>query len=296
MDLNWMGLVGQVFGEKAARKCAPWIPNGFLREVLTGMPLSETDHHGAPYSLTEEFNAVYRLHPLIPDEVKIRRFGAEEVLATFPMIDIAFANTRKPFKAGTGATMLDAIFSFGKAHPGAIMARNFPDFLRDLELPPDANGRRQKMDLAAVDIIRDRERGVPRYCEFRRQLRMEPPKTFGELAGMFDGTNEGLPNLTEDLRQIYNNDLETVDNMVGMFLERPPKNFGFSDTAFRIFILMASRRLKSDRFFTEHYTEEYYTRAGLDWVAETGFREVVVRHYPALDQIIPEGTNPFGPW
>jgi len=26
--------------------------------------------------------------------------------------------------------------------------------------------------------------------------------------------------------------------------------FGFSDTAFRIFILMASRRLKSDRFFT----------------------------------------------
>jgi len=28
---------------------------------------------------------------------------------------------------------------------------------------------------------------------------------------------------------------------------------GFSDTAFRVFILMASRRLKSDRFFTRDY-------------------------------------------
>ena len=38
--------------------------------------------------------------------------------------------------------------------------------------------------------------------------------------------------------------------MIGMYAERKPKGFGFSDTAFRIFILMASRRLESDRFFT----------------------------------------------
>lgn len=35
-----------------------------------------------------------------------------------------------------------------------------------------------------------------------------------------------------------------------MLAEPLPPGFGFSDTAFRIFILMASRRLKSDRFFT----------------------------------------------
>ena len=37
--------------------------------------------------------------------------------------------------------------------------------------------------------------------------------------------------------------------MVGLFAEPKPPGFGFSDTAFRIFILMVSRRLKSDRFF-----------------------------------------------
>lgn len=297
MDLNWMGLVGRMFSEKTARKIAPWIPNTFLKEMLTGIPDTAPDHHGVPFSLTEEFNAVYRLHPLIPDEVKIMRFGTNEDLGTFPMEAIAFKETRDIFKPAVGATMLDAIFSFGKAHPGAIMARNFPNFLRNLKLPLDPKtGREQRMDLAAVDIIRDRERGVPRYCEFRRQLRMEPPKTFEELAGLFDGRRKDLPNLVEVLREVYNNDLETVDNMVGMFLEEPPEKFGFSDTAFRIFILMASRRLKSDRFFTEHYTEEYYTRTGLDWVSTTGFREVVVRHYPALDKVIPKDTNPFGPW
>jgi hypothetical protein len=40
---------------------------------------------------------------------------------------------------------------------------------------------------------------------------------------------------------------------VGMYAEPLPPGFGFSDTAFRVFILMASRRLKSDRFFTSDF-------------------------------------------
>jgi hypothetical protein len=38
-----------------------------------------------------------------------------------------------------------------------------------------------------------------------------------------------------------------MDLMVGMYAKGPPELFGFSDTALRVFILMASRRLKSDR-------------------------------------------------
>ena len=52
--------------------------------------------------------------------------------------------------------------------------------------------------------------------------------------------------------------------MVGLMCEPLPKGFGFSDRAFRIFILMASRRLKSDRFYTDDYTPEIYTQAG--WI------------------------------
>jgi len=47
------------------------------------------------------------------------------------------------------------------------------------------------------------------------------------------------------------------------------EGFGFSDTALRIFILMASRRLKSDSFFTVDLTPAVYTQAGgvpEDWL------------------------------
>ena len=35
---------------------------------LEGIPKTTPDHHAAPYSLTEEFVSVYRMHPLIPDD------------------------------------------------------------------------------------------------------------------------------------------------------------------------------------------------------------------------------------
>ncbi len=284
LNANWMGLVGHFFGEKTARRLAPWIP--VLKDVFTGVPMSETDHHGAPYSLTEEFNAVYRLHPLIPDTVDVKSCGKQDSLKTYKMLDIAFSKARTPIL--NGASMADVLWSFGIANPGAIVPQNFPDFLCDLVLPEDSRGRVQTMDLAAVDIIRDRERGVPRYCEFRRQLRMPVPETWEELAG-------SRPDLAGELQRIYG-DLEAVDTMVGMFFEKVPQGFGFSDTAFRIFILMASRRLKSDRFFTEDYTEEFYTRTGLEWIAKTGMKEVILRHHRELEFAFKPGANPFGPW
>ena len=54
--------------------------------------------------------------------------------------------------------------------------------------------------------------------------------------------------------------------MTGLYAEPLPAGFGFSETAFRIFVLMASRRLKSDRFFTDDYRPEIYTEFGLDYV------------------------------
>ncbi len=110
-------------------------------------------------------------------------------------------------------------------------------------------------DLAAVEILRDRERGVPRYCEFRRLLDMKVPESFLELTG-------GRADLAREIEAVYGGDLAKVDTMIGMLAEPYPEGFAFSDTAFRIFILMASRRLKSDRFFTDDYTPEVYTPVG----------------------------------
>ena len=84
--------------------------------------------------------------------------------------------------------------------------------------------------------------------------------------------------------------------MVGLYAEQPPKGFGFSDTAFRVFILMASRRLKSDRFFTRDYTAETYTQEGLDWIDETTMVDVLERHYPEVAPALEGVDNAFAPW
>jgi hypothetical protein len=84
--------------------------------------------------------------------------------------------------------------------------------------------------------------------------------------------------------------------MIGMYAEPKPAGFGFSDTAFRVFILMASRRLKSDRFFTRDYRPEVYTKAGLDWVESNTMRHVLLRHFPALESSLQGVANPFAPW
>ena len=68
MRANWYGILGKRLGK--------WSSN----EVLGGIPGSATDHHGVPYSLTEEFVAVYRMHPLLPDDFTFRSIQTDEVL------------------------------------------------------------------------------------------------------------------------------------------------------------------------------------------------------------------------
>src|SRR5690606_16574814 len=114
------------------------------------------------------------------------------------------------------------------------------------------------IDLAAVDILRDRERGVPRYNRFRRLLRKAPVRSIDELTDNAEWRRQ--------IKAVYNDDVEQVDLMTGLYAEPLPAGFGFSETAFRIFVLMASRRLKSDRFFTDDYRPEIYTELGLDYI------------------------------
>src|SRR5262249_19712897 len=140
-------------------------------------------------------------------------------------------------------SMTDILYSFGLAHPGAIELHNYPRSLQQFTRPDGI-----VIDLAAHDILRSRELGVPRYNQFRKLLHLPAAKRFEDLTDN--------PEWVEELRRVYDNDIDKVDLTIGMFAERPPDGFGFSDTAFRIFVLMASRRLNSDRFFTTDYTSD----------------------------------------
>ena len=269
---NWWGLLGEQFYGRFGR-----IINS---DIISGIMGSSTDHHSGIYAMTEEFNAVYRMHPLMPDDVSFRSLANDELLQDRPFMEIAFREARNRLEE---MPMADVIYSFGISHPGAITLHNFPRFLQQFQ-PPDG----KLIDLGAVDILRDRERGVPRYNQFRQLLHMPRINSFEEM------TNN--PEWTEELKYVYDNDVDRVDAMVGMYAEPFPQGFGFSDTAFRIFVLMASRRLKSDRFFTTHYTPEVYTPAGMQWINDNTMLTVLLRHFPGLYPVLRDVDNAFKPW
>jgi hypothetical protein len=271
MNTNWYGLL-----EGDLQDAIGFIDDS---EILGGIIGSKADHHAAPYSLTEEFVAVYRMHPLLPDDFTFRSIATDEVVQERTFRELGVNDVRARLDE---FGFEDSFYSFGIAHPGAITLHNYPRFLQELQKPDGT-----VVDLAAIDVLRIRERGVPRYNEFRRLFHLKPAATFDELTDN--------PQWARELREVYG-DVEQVDLMVGLYAEPLPKGFGFSDTAFRVFILMASRRLKSDRFFTRDYNAETYTQTGLDWIEETSMRDVLLRHYPELAPTLRGVDNAFAPW
>jgi hypothetical protein len=249
-------------------------------EVLSGIPGSPTDHHSAPYAMTEEFVSVYRMHPLLPDDYSFRSHRNDELLQERDFFGIVYDRARETLHE---VPMADIMYSFGTSHPGAIMLHNYPRALQNLKKEDGT-----PIDLGTIDILRDRERGVPRYNEFRRLFHRKPVRTFEELTDK--------PQWAEEIRDTYDNDIEKVDLMVGLYAEPPTRGFAFSDTAFRVFALMASRRLKSDRFFTTDYRPEVYSRAGLEWIDNNDMRSVLLRHIPALGPAMHGVKNAFAPW
>ena len=97
---NWYGIQGQhlrrVFGRLSDD------------EVISGIPgMPNADHHGVPYSITEEFVAVYRMHPLIPDEFSFRSAEDDQVILQLTFPEVAFGGSRSPCSAsasGMGCT------------------------------------------------------------------------------------------------------------------------------------------------------------------------------------------------
>jgi hypothetical protein len=179
--------------------------------------------------------------------------------------------------------LADLFYSFGIANPGAISLHNYPRLLQEYERPDGV-----LMDLAATDILRSRELGVPRYNAFRKLLHLPAVGSFEEL------TDDA--GLAEELRRVYDGEIDRVDLTIGLYAEPKPEGFGFSDTAFRIFILMASRRLNSDRFFTTDFTPRIYTQAGLDWIDDNDMSSVLLRHFPDLLPAMRTTSNAFAPW
>lgn len=270
MFANWRGLLPL------------WVPR--LGEPATdGIMGGPTLLEGVPFSLTEEFTAVYRMHPLLRDDFPIRNHETDEVIGTTTLPEHSFGGAPQLMSQ---VGLVDLFYSVGRTKPGLLELNNYPDFLMNFAFEP---GSPNLVDLGAVDIIRDRERGIPRYNEFRRQIGLNSVPDFSDITPDTE--------LAEKLRELYNDDIEAVDVMIGSFAEgyRPP-GYGFGETSFQIFIAMASRRLMADRFFTVDYRAEIYTQEGLDWIDDSTFNRVISRNIPELAERIANVENAFFPW
>jgi len=278
MNTNWYGVSKNPVLHKIERFLLPGNPLS-----LTGEMGYKQRNDGVPFALTEEFSTVYRMHSLVPDVLHIRDHKTGKLLEERNLEKAVFSYHRELVEKHKGPNLY---YSFGMQPPTGLLLNNFPGFLRRLQKTPGTEDA--FIDLATRDIVRERERGVPRYNAVRRQFSLKPAKDFSDI------TQD--PQVAERLARFYKN-VDEVDFKIGCLAEDPrPENFVFGETAFNIFILMASRRLKSDRFFNEYYNEKYYTKAGYDYTVETGMKAIISRHYPELVPHFKHLDNVFFAW
>lgn len=257
-----------------------------ILKPLVGQP---SEYHGVPFSLTEEFSAVYRMHPFLPDDLYLRNASSgKRTGKSYSLPEFSFAGARTIAKENS---MDDIVFTFGVEHPGALRLHNYPTHLRNLTLPNHQQDG-ETIDLATIDILRDRERGIPRYNEFRRLINLPPAATFEKLT-----RNKKHQVL---LKELYDGDIEKVDLLIGCLAEDPlPVGWGFGDTPFRIFVTMATRRVEADRFMTDNFNNETYSPEGLKWIKDTNMRKVLVRAFPEMEWLnatMAKTKNAFWPW
>jgi hypothetical protein len=237
---------------------------------------------------------------------------------------------------------------------GELTLQNHPQFLQNLKMSR-LQSSTQQIDVAALDLIRDRERGIPRYNEFRRQYGLKQLTSFDAFIDtrlpQDSSARREQAQLVKTLREVYgqhpcdeskriteaqlNDDrspindclghpngslidnIEDVDTVVGWLAEfRRPHGFAISETQFVVFILNASRRLFSDRFFTSSFRPEFYTNLGVEWVTRNGpgpemmeqgepngheqpvspLKRVLLRTMPELAGELQSVVNVFDPW
>ncbi|XP_044501170.1 alpha-dioxygenase 1-like [Mangifera indica] len=286
MRANWYGLLGKKFKDKFGHV------GGALLSGLVG--LKKPKYHGVPYSLTEEFVSVYRLHSLLPDEFEVKDHEATPVAnkrpplsAKIPMANMIGLNGEKNLsKHG----FKNQIVSMGYQASGALELWNYPLWMRDLIVQDvDGKNRVDHVNMIALEVYRDRERKVARYNQFRRALLLLPISKWEDLTD----DEEKI----QVLREVYGDNVEELDLLVGLMAEKKIKGFAISETAFVIFVVMASRRLEADRFFTSYFNEKTYTKKGLQWVNNTeSLRDVLHRHYPEITKKWMNSTSAFSVW
>jgi hypothetical protein len=129
------------------------------------------NHFGSPFNFPEEFVSVYRLHAMVPDLIEYRELGNDpnKVHSKIPVVATLRANATQTMRQ---QGMANWALSMGRQRLGMLTLQNHPQFLQNLSLPRLQSATR-KIDVVALDIVRDRERGIPRFNEISRNYSLK---------------------------------------------------------------------------------------------------------------------------
>src|SRR5262249_17109475 len=147
-----------------------------------------------------EFLSVYRVHPMMPDMLEFRELDDPNVIRRrIPVFDTFRGKATARMHEGGLANWA---LTIGRQRLGLLGLRNHPQFLQNLDLRPRLDS---KIDVAALDIIRDRERGVPRFNEFRRQIGLKQLTRFDDFIDRREGSGGSAEQreLVKALREVY---------------------------------------------------------------------------------------------
>ena len=106
-------------------------------------------------------------------------------------------------------------------------------------------------------------------------------KYWQQILCKFEDLNIDIDDI-RTLKRIYSNDVNSLDLYIGCLVEDKIPNSIIGNTTFYILLLMSVRMISCDRFLTEYYNEETYTKEGLEWIENNDLKSIFSRHMPYI--------------
>jgi hypothetical protein len=128
---------------------------------------------------------------------------------------------------------------------------------------PGAGG----LDLAAINIARGRERGLPDYNTIRSDFGLPRVTSFADICEE--------PEINSILEQIYE-DVNNVDPWVGLLAEDHMDNTIFGETVMNIIERQFRALRDGDRFYFEN--DDGLSQEEKAWIRDTRFHDVIMRN------------------
>ena len=228
--------------------------------------------------ITLEFNLLYRWHSMVPDKLVVgdQTYGPDEYRSNPPLI----------VKHGIGAL----ITAFSRQRTGRIGLYNSPEmFFVPLPIPND-DGTIDNRSVMRRSVDMTRRFKLRSYNEYREAFSLPRLKNFEELTGDND-------KLREDLKKLYNNKIDDVEWLVGIFAEKHGGGFALGDLMARMVAYDAFTHALTNPLLSKFtFNSKTFSPVGMDIIENTKtLSDIVKRNVKGSGRVVASFTTPIEP-